>query len=229
MLIISKQHDYYDSIGKAAGVDKTVVYKRKERQYYSHHEEAKRFMRKTSRFPHGCRRRGKIKPGQLLDFSTGSVGFCGMTYPMLEVRRHQVDEDQNSFAETTWYYTTEAVKRLDGMMEELKFGASPWDNTSREVWLQFMFSMDDFHQFNSPILLVRGHTDSRDPVVIVDPVLRDIDFQKVVDPYSAFQEIQMFLSGVLGNTEKETVAISDVHRLEAAGFDKKWSFRKQSK
>ena len=62
---------------------------------------------------------------------------------------------------------------------------------------------------------------------MLNPRLKRFEFYKVFDSYGAFQEIHMFLSGVLGNTEKKTVGVSDIHRLEAHGFDRKTSFRKE--
>lgn len=59
----------------------------------------------------------------------------------------------------------------------------------------------------------------------LNPSLKAYKFMKVVDPYSAFQEISQFISGVLGNSEKQTVDISDENRLLQHGFDKKFSFR----
>jgi hypothetical protein len=45
----------------------------------------------------------------------------------------------------------------------------------------------------------------------------------------AFQEIQMFISGVLGIDENPTVEVSDKDKIISRGFDYKWSFRKEPK
>lgn len=56
--------------------------------------------------------------------------------------------------------------------------------------------------------------------------LKQIGFAKAVDPYTAFQELSMWIGGVLGGTSPETVTIKDDKVLiENHGFDKVSSFR----
>ena len=56
--------------------------------------------------------------------------------------------------------------------------------------------------------------------------LKQIGFAKAVDPYTAFQELSMWIGGVLGGTSLETVNIKDDKVLiENHGFDKISSFR----
>jgi len=45
-----------------------------------------------------------------------------------------------------------------------------------------------------------------------------------IDPYTAFQEIEMYGSGVLGRKEKTVIEISDEHKRDSKGFDK-YSFK----
>ena len=55
--------------------------------------------------------------------------------------------------------------------------------------------------------------------------LKDIRFQSIFDPYTAFQEIEMFLGNYLNNN-KEIIDIKDSKvLLESKGFDNKTSFR----
>lgn len=63
--------------------------------------------------------------------------------------------------------------------------------------------------------------------VFKTPSLSDLDFATTVSPFTAYQNIEMFISGVLGGSSPKTLEISDIHRLEAHGFDKKKSFRKE--
>jgi hypothetical protein len=62
---------------------------------------------------------------------------------------------------------------------------------------------------------------------LVNPfTLRKIGFQKALDPYTAFQELSMWIGGVLGGTSPETVTIKDDRVLiENHGFDNRFSFR----
>jgi hypothetical protein len=61
-------------------------------------------------------------------------------------------------------------------------------------------------------------------VYLVDPPLKDFQFQKVIDPFTAYQELDMWVGGVLGQN-KEPLEVSDSVKIQQHGFDK-WSFRK---
>lgn len=79
---------------------------------------------------------------------------------------------------------------------------------------------------------IPGPTDSLHPWVCnsasKEHCLSRYGFYKALDPYSAMQELSMFIGGVLGNVEPNTVQITDEKTLVAKhGFDK-WSFRKKS-
>jgi hypothetical protein len=66
----------------------------------------------------------------------------------------------------------------------------------------------------------------RDYPVQINPfTLKGIGFAKAIDPYTAFQELSMWIGGVLGGNSPETVSITDDKVLaESHGFDKE-SFR----
>lgn len=56
--------------------------------------------------------------------------------------------------------------------------------------------------------------------------LKRFGFAKAVDPYTAFQELSMWIGGVLGGTSPEIVTIKDDKTLiEGHGFDNRFSFR----
>jgi len=56
--------------------------------------------------------------------------------------------------------------------------------------------------------------------------LKRLGFAKALDPYSAFQELSMWIGGVLGGTSPEIVTIKDDKTLiESHGFDNRFSFR----
>lgn len=58
-----------------------------------------------------------------------------------------------------------------------------------------------------------------------NPWLKAIGFQKVKDAFTAYQEIDSYVFGVLGVDANPTVQTSDKDRLEAHGFDNRVSFR----
>lgn len=69
---------------------------------------------------------------------------------------------------------------------------------------------------------------SRDPVWNVDGCdLSEIGFAKAVDPHTAFQEISMWLGGVLGAEKPNLVEITDDRiKVEKHGFHHPTSFRR---
>lgn len=55
-----------------------------------------------------------------------------------------------------------------------------------------------------------------------------VEFFRIKDPYTAYQEIQMFMAN-LAFPNKPIPKVSDADMLEAKGFDNKFSFRKDKK
>ncbi|WP_415913155.1 hypothetical protein [Neptuniibacter sp. QD37_11] len=83
----------------------------------------------------------------------------------------------------------------------------------------------------SPIAIVRKKNDwnmtdhYRYKVAIeLNPCLSDLQFYKVMDAYTAFQELSMYLSGVLRVNEPATAEIEDKYRVSGHGFNDQ-SFR----
>lgn len=73
---------------------------------------------------------------------------------------------------------------------------------------------------NSPVLMFcHREVHPYGNLLVVNPCLRDIGFQSILDPYTCFQEISMYLSGVMGCTEKDVIEVSDVTQKYKKGFD----------
>lgn len=75
------------------------------------------------------------------------------------------------------------------------------------------------------VVLMRDPTDTRvyvcDYICIANAELKDLGFASVVDPFTAYQEISSYISGVLGVESVEPVVISDKSQLIKKGFDEK--------
>ena len=76
-----------------------------------------------------------------------------------------------------------------------------------------------------PVKLTKqGYRESRG-ILIKNPILKDFNFNKIVDPFTAAQEIEMYL-GRLSFDNTPIMPVGDDKVLAASkGFDK-WSFRK---
>jgi hypothetical protein len=59
---------------------------------------------------------------------------------------------------------------------------------------------------------------------VVDANLKELSFQKVLDPFTAYQELEMWIGGVIGQNP-EPAEVSDKVKIQQHGFDE-WSFRK---
>lgn len=208
MLIVSKFHDFYD-VGMKMGVDKTVVYERKTIHISGS------FMPVTSRDWNGWR--------------PAVLAFCGTFYPFVyHTTDHKIDE-------IIWD-VEEAIQNTP-----LSKGRS-WDTDSidTEIGLRKFFDKDYpeleelYHTHKTPIFgftpVLGRHYSWMKPEkykdLVISPNLKDIQFYKVIDPITAFQQIYMFISGVIGVPAKSTVEISDKVMAASKGHDGPYSFRK---
>lgn len=75
---------------------------------------------------------------------------------------------------------------------------------------------------NISILLFAGGNEATG---IENPRLANYEFQRVLDGYTAFQELEQWIGGVLGQNPAPD-EIEDKYKIQQHGFDNKWSFRK---
>jgi len=211
MLIVSKLKDYYDSAIGVGGVDKTCVFQRQEVKI----KDANPFK--------------KLLPKRLVSNKTETVctmfvvGFCGKLYVGAHFANTPHPSPKNKF-KSFYMYGKEAIEgslRARGLKERAIYYYIKTAKIPKIIdQLDNKSNLDLFFEYKVPIFTFGTK-------LVLNPRLKRFEFYKVFDSYSAFQEIHMFLSGVLGNKEKETINISDMDRLTAHGFDKKTSFRKE--
>lgn len=233
MLIISKFKDYYDGVGGSMGVDKKIVYVRQQK-----------IINKTDKdFPERFKYKGfkeRLKSNDIFQhisyFSYNGyydfrkklnliliypflIGFCGkyylgwkkttqssvnITYNYNDVKEY-VNEERNLFFRSINIY--DFMKNIENM-DDISF----------------------FRKYNTPVFVVDYSSEKRkvENKFIINPILKEYNFYKIFDSYTAFQEIQMFIGGVLSNNENDNIIeINDKHKIEQHGFDYKWSFRKE--
>ena len=132
--------------------------------------------------------------------------------------------------------TNEVIWDRDKIKSMFKYGGFGFKKTKNNYIDEIFNKVDTyndltiFRHYNSPIFLLSlkygtwGHFNNRNNEFIINPNLSNLKFQTKFEPYSAFQEIEMFISGVLGIDNKNTIEIDDKYRIESHGFDN-WSFR----
>ena len=240
MMIIAKKKDYYDGVAGSTGIDKTVVYDRQISEFDGNdiptlfHKEM-----------YGWRS-GKDNPFYMLGNTHVKkefrkrypctayfiIGFCGKLY--IGWKLYNVDELTNDYNNviTTITYDLELMKDI---FEPKSYGGVFVDNYNYIVNYD---AMELFRKFKTPCFVFdydfgRTHVDTsrfrwegHHNKFIVNPLLKDYEFPKIFDAFQAFQEIQMFLGGVLGSNEKNIIEISDKDKIASHGFNK-WSFRKE--
>lgn len=211
MLIVSDFHDYYD-VGMKLGVDKSIFYNRKKIKI------AKDFLAPThTHAPTG--------------WNKSVLGFCGKFYPFV------------------YHCSYGKVDRIVWTLEEAldalprsKYGSIWGDDCAidSEKGIRNFFGKDFsefyllFHEYKTPLIGLKPNRtrryawDSKEPytALTVNPSLKEIEFYKVKDPITAFQDIYMFISGVIGVDNKPMIEISDKHKAAAKGHDGEYSFKK---
>jgi hypothetical protein len=235
MYIISKKKDYYDGVAGTTGIDKTIVYDRQiiEVNDNDFPKILHPYSIWTNRKPSPFVKLGNTNIKRDLrvvykDISPFIIGFCGKLYVGWKLYS-EGKEIYYGYKESiiTITYDNKIIKKL---VEQFSWDGNFEDNLN---YVLNYDPIDIFRNFNTPVFLydsAYGKTAIDDwrknPKIFINPLLKEYQFYKVFDAFQAFQEIQMFLSGVLGNKEKNILEVADKYKIEQHGFDK-WSFRKE--
>lgn len=233
MYIVSKGRDYYDKI-KSFGIDKTVVYKREPfdiPKKRSHHYVA---WSERDTFP-GPDEKQNQKSKYVFRYSV--IGFCGSLHPVVQALRYDLKTDvlmnktnfysyseltdflaERNLKEGKWGYYRESDIRIDNPAGLKRFfDTNSWTKLSGK-----------FREHNVPVFeytSMKTEHGFDNEGLRLNPTLEHYDFGKVKDAVTAFQSIYMYLSGVLGTTEKPMVKLSDKDLAKKRGHDGKYSFR----
>lgn len=229
MLILSKFRDYYDTAA-AHGVDKTCVYRRERKDVEIHFDE--------ERIPSGDTFNMGIDGKVMLSFFL--VGFAGKFYPGAKVGWAA---DGISYDTEGFYYSAEDLFEAledSGIEIDVKTKVSSWrwgvkhwrgNKVYGKATEQFFAASWEkqlermFREHHSPVLVILNDG-MRRAKLIVNYNLKTLFFQKVKDPYTAHQEIYMYLSGVLGQPLEPPKEPSDKEKAQIHGHDGEYSFKK---
>lgn len=236
MYIISKKKDYYDGVVGTVGIDKTIVYEREFIEIEDYKEFPSEFRRnqpwrKWNDQNHflNLNKYSINKESKYQKFDSFIIGFCGKLY--LGWKFHwETEEDRK------WYgrFQTDVIYGYDDAKEHLNndhWGSNLTDDVN---YVLNYNPMDLFREYKTPIFVYDSHYNRMDiddgyrdkSRFIINPLLKEYEFYKIFDPFTTFQEIQMFVSGVLGTGEKEIIEVDDKYKIAQHGFNK-WSFRKE--
>ena len=217
MRIISKYSDYYDS-ASGMGVDMSTVLVRKPKGVPFNNKDV--FSTKEIEFLQNVL---SYKTSDTKYSYKGNIlFFCGRFYPFI------IKDGVSLGGKEEYIFSKERIKEIFN-----KNGEAFW--RPNYTHFEYFFNLKDinpFLYFKVPYFIITGmkndyfHGKGIKSHVEIFPILRDLQFYKEKDPFTAFQEISMFINNELANSmNKETCEISDKCRMEAKGFDNK-SFKK---
>ena len=239
MLIIShNKKDYYDGVVGTMGVDKTIVYNR-EMIEIDNRNVPSAFKGKDSFW--GLKyRETPFHELSYVDIKKECkhvcdehahfiIGFCGKLYIGWKLYR-EIDTITHAIS-TEITYDTEYMQTI---LEEKNWHTNL--NDSIKYILSYN-ALPIFRELKVPVFVYDGDFDRTTfdkkrygynnfkPKFFINPLLKKYEFYKVFDTFQTFQEISMFMGGVLGAGEKEITVVADKYKITQHGFDK-FSFRK---
>lgn len=223
MKIISKHKDYYDGICQSLGIDEHIVYVRENKEiedqfqyylpYYENIESNKKYRIFTQ-------------------YKFTIIGFAGKLYPLLII----IPGLNNDLKTIKYVYDLDKIKEVHNKLWNPKH---KWVYINHK-WEDYVALLNNktilnyFHQYKIGSFIL-GKKDryqywTNNPVYILElePVLNDIEFYKVIDPFTAFTEMSMFISEQL-NTEIDSYPMTDIQKVRSKGFDDKYGFRTRPK
>lgn len=246
MKIISKFKDYYDSV-QQYGRDESILYLRNE-EYF---QPDKSGYVKERFHPSDYPQPNQIWVGNRTQQLQGELSthgfailFCGKYYRGLKMEIGGSWSNNNSIQ---FCYSTESAMAFltkHNIPTSYTFRKEIITPGVNEKSLERYFSekvevsKPDMNQIHKcPVILsavlgayrdsysVRDQSKNASVHVVKNPCLRDLEFYRVMDANTAYQELSMFLGGVMASNGPSMVEVSEKTRIEKRGFDK-WSFRK---
>jgi len=249
MKIISKFRDYYDS-ALAMGLDESIHYIRQtkdidDKELLSSLEELFEYVPQIDH-----RWNSELEHFRLVYFF-----FCGKLYVAYKFTFNSLDQQQTV---TNILYSISDIEKVLKKFK-LRWGdektGSKWKRwTKSSIYAKRNFTRsnvkDIFEKYrkgilsdlnikcNSPVLV--AFREDGKIKLISNPRLADYNFVCLFDPYTAFQEISMFVGGVIGSQKVNiggkkkkrkydhsiVIPKDDKVAIERHGFDYKYSFRK---
>jgi hypothetical protein len=236
MRIISKFKDYYDGV-QYYGQDQELIYVR-NKEYTEENINLEKYLNTSGQYFISLDKPDIIHyPEKNIEqehYCNLILGFCGELYRIHIIRvldkRIWMDtkesfaicynqEELNSFQEQTEYSKKKKYSQWKPRYVNLR--EQDWFNINNKEELQELF-----FKYNVPCFLI-SDSHKHKGNIILNPILSKYQFYKVKDAYTAFQDIAMFIGGVLPRTGHEMIEVSNNDLIVKRGFDTKTSFRKQ--
>jgi hypothetical protein len=249
MKIYSKFRDFYDGVG-SHDREATPLYVRKTEEIPLDRHDYPSFGVQTEM------RSTEYSPNKSIKYAISStiVGFCGKIYPIWHIKEmYKNPHGQYEESGTSSHYGKYDPKEyfIADPNELLKFDFLPTKTYNQKWWWNRNGNKSDidilakphdyiaslnkankllklFQTFNTPIFRLSRPVNN-DYVITLNPNLKELGFNKAMDAYTAYQEIDMFIGNNLAQEQMNKVNIptgDDKVIAECKGFNKA-SFRKE--
>lgn len=220
MIIRSSFKDYYDT-AMSFGIDKDTVYSR---------EQSEQPWKKSNLVDIPYSWKFNVKEGQA-EVRPVYIGFCGKIYPAIKVVVVPFSYPTPYDVPDRYFYSYEKylefLNETNTQMDKGHRFSSGLriERIAKEFFTQSYYRLEPlFRELHTPVFVITTDVKDRNRIIISNPKLSDYKFMTQKDPATTFQDIFMFLAGVLGNKEVDTVQIDDKHMLKQKGFDQ-FSFK----
>jgi hypothetical protein len=250
MRIISKTKDYYDCV-QAHGQDQGFVYVRTpETSEFAFNEH---FPNPNGVWPFpGIHNR--YAHNRKFYLQEHIIGFCGKIYPVLHIRKDVTDDPTvcHNLEEVVKFidgagFKKKALEEFHGTKKKRNYWQTSWHDTSKGSFKKFFEKCAEkqeqyekiFRDSNSPIFVATYrdryvYDKTRKPdwspsTIAFNAELKKHGFYRIFPTAVAYQEISMYLGGVLGQGNPVIPEISNDDMVESKGFNLKTSFRKEKK
>lgn len=212
MKIVSDFSDFYDGVSRGFYSDDILFIRKTSEAPKEIALYAQKYF--NDLFPYSSLLSGKYDSNRSLILDCELILFCGKTYPYIRARQ-------------ILPYVNKCFYSYASLLEYMRNDKQPIPSYLIKQITEFFFSfckmdcMDLNVKFSTPIFKV---TFDKTEESESNPNLRASEFFKAVDTYQVYQELSMFIGGILAKSENEMVKISDKDKLLQHGFDKQ-SFR----
>jgi hypothetical protein len=235
MRIISKFKDYYDGV-QYYGQDLELVYVR-DKYYPEEKINLEKYLNTPGNYFMSIDKpyitqypENRIEQEHYMNLI---IGYCGELYRVhvIHVKDETVwnnpkhsyilcynEKQLQEFQQVTEYSKRKSIRRWN-RYRSLK--AVDWFEINNKDELRELF-----YRYKTPCFIIRDSNKHKGNITI-NPQLNKYKFYKVKDSYTAFQDISMYIGGVLGIGAPTLVEISNKSMAEKKGFGHKYAFRKE--
>jgi len=221
MKIYSKFRDYYDSV-QIHGQDDTVHYIRNTEQIeFPKNLQDKLFndTRKISLY-HLDDKKASVELRSFI------ILFCGKIFRGFKLVEYNRTDDTTVDLGKYFYDIESTLKFYEESVADRKNLWKYWSDLTHTKVINNWLSKKNTDELETYAIENKiAIACFSDNIALKNPCLSNYEFFRLVEPYSAYQELDMFISGILSKDPNMMVEISDKDRIDQHGFNE-WSFRK---